>query len=115
MLPPPIVKSPLLVLEALGALTLLTRIRACAVAGPVTCQLYTPLLAVLLVIVAHVPLPFRDNSISTLPVSPLEVQLIVWVLPMGQVSPPLGEMTMMLLLTERLAVKVLPPSLPETL
>ena len=40
--------------------------------------------------------PFRDTSIFTLPVRPVEVHWMVRLLPMGQVSPPFGAVTVRL-------------------
>jgi len=95
-LPPPIPKFTSLVSETLGSFTSLTRIRARAVAGAFTFQLYDPSLGVLLIRVAQVEPPSLDSSIFTLSHIWLEVQAIVWVLPRGQVSPPFGTLTLML-------------------
>lgn len=73
--------------------TLLTRIRAWVVTDPETVQLCEPSLAVLLKSVVHEVPPLREIWICTLPLTPLEFHWIVLVLPVGQVSPPLGVTT----------------------
>jgi hypothetical protein len=89
-----IVKLASLTSETLCVFTLLTRIRACVVAGPVTVQNWLPLLATLAKRVVQVTPPSRERSIRTLPLTPLELHRIVCVLPAAQLSPtPLGAVT----------------------
>src|SRR5262245_25295556 len=95
-LPPPIVKFALLTSDAIGApVRLLTRIRACALAGPFTSHVYVPEFAALPITTAHEAPPLRETSIFTLPVRPEELHWMARWLPMGQVSPPLGVPTVM--------------------
>jgi hypothetical protein len=86
-------KLALLVSETAGAEILVILILAVAVAGAVTTQVWVPSLGVDPRIVVQVVPPFRDSSTLTLPVIPTDVQVIVWVLPTFQLSPPLGAVT----------------------
>src|SRR4051794_30181889 len=83
---------PSLVSAASVSSRLLTRMRACVVAGFVTFQVWFPVLVTFLDSTAHVVPPSRDSSIFTFPVTPAELQRIDGGLPMGgQTSPPFGE------------------------
>ena len=69
------------------------------VAGPDTVQKKMPELGAEGDIVVQVAPESRDISIFTCPPIPTEVQVILWVLPAIQLSPPLGAVTTIMLLT----------------
>lgn len=88
---PVMVNSALLTSDANG---LDTRTRALAVAVPETFQVVEPEVAVTAgAMVLHLVPPSLDSSTLTLSFVPKPdaVQVIVWVLPTAQLSPPLGE------------------------
>lgn len=96
MLPLPKVAFALLVSATVGSVRLVTRMRAWVVAGPVTVHACVPSLGVLPAIDVQEAPPSRDTSILTLPLSPLDVQARVWLLPTVHISPPFGDVTAML-------------------
>jgi hypothetical protein len=58
---------------------------------PGTVQVKLPSLAVEETIVVHEAPLLREYSIFTLPTGPMKVQVILWLEPVSQYSPPLGE------------------------
>ena len=90
---PVIVKEASLVSDVAAPVTELIRIRACVVAGPVTVQLWVPVLGTLENKVVQVEPLFRDSSIRTLPLTPVLLHEIVRAPPITQLSPPLGVVT----------------------
>src|SRR5262245_40307292 len=96
MLPPPIAAFALLTSTTVASVTLVTRMRACAVAGPVTIHGCVRSSGVLAAMSDHDVPPLRDTSIFTLPARPVDVQVTLCVLPIGHTSPPSGDVTLML-------------------
>ena len=75
ILPQPIVKFALLASATVGSVRLVMRIRASAVAVPVTTQLCIPSFGVLATIVLHDAPPLRDLHCSAFPGRSTEVQV----------------------------------------
>jgi hypothetical protein len=87
------VKSASLVSEAAVLPLPDTFILALLVVGPVIIHFQLPSLFVeLMRVVQLVPL-LEDSSIFTEPIAPVRLQVIVWVSPIVQGSPPFGEIT----------------------
>jgi len=86
-------KFALLVSVAAGVVTLVILILAVAEAEPETTHTWVPSLSVPEMILVQVVPPSLEMSIFKLPVTLIDVQVIVWVEPTGQLSPPLGEVT----------------------
>ena len=91
-------KLPLLTSKIAGLETLITFILALLVTGAVTVQARLPLLSVEGMMVAQSVPPFRDNWMSTLPATLRDVQVIGRLVPTSQLPPPLGEITVMVLI-----------------
>jgi hypothetical protein len=87
------VKLASLISNTAGFKILVTFILALVVAGPVTLQFRLPSLVVEPMIVVHVAPSSRDSSILTSPVTLIELQVMAWVEPISQFSPPLGDVT----------------------
>jgi hypothetical protein len=100
------VKLALLVSRIVGAVALDTLILAVAVAGPVTTHPWVPSLGEAAMIFVQVAPPSLDMSMLTLPEIPTDVQVIVWVVPTFQLSPPLGAVTVMVWMMLKLALLV---------
>ncbi len=79
-------KLALLISETDGAETLDTLTRPCVVPGPVTDHAQFPVFAVDAASVVQDDPPYRDSSILTKPVTLVDVQVMLWTLPIAQVS-----------------------------
>jgi hypothetical protein len=86
-----IVKSAALDAVTEGLLTLEILILACIVAGAVTVQALVPVFVAGDPILLQVAPESLDSSIFTPPLKPTAVQVMLWLLPLSQVSPPFGE------------------------
>jgi hypothetical protein len=89
-MPEAMVKSVALSPKTVGLLVLIILTLAVVTVGPVTVHAKLPVLVPEDGIMFHVAPESRDTSILTPLMEPTEVQVIFWVLPTGQLSPPLG-------------------------
>src|SRR5215471_1135222 len=90
---PPMAKSASLASAFEGLLNGVTRMRVCSECGPVTGQVNIPSFGVLATMIDHVAPLLRDNSMRTFPPMVSQRQMMFCVLPIGHLSPPLGDMT----------------------